>query len=95
MNYLKELDFTDEEISSMNNTLDSNTLESIMFFPEIIKINFNFLKDLGVKNYKQIFMEHTHMFLLNPDRFKAIFDKYDTSDLVRCLEKNGNVIEKL
>jgi ACR3 family arsenite efflux pump ArsB len=95
MNYLKELEFTDEEINTMNNNLDNNIIESVMFFPVIIKTNYEYLKNIGIKNYKQIFMEHTHMFLLNPDRFKAIFEKYDPSDLIRCLEKNGAVIEKL
>ena len=95
MNYLKELDFTDEEITEMNNTLDNRVVESVSFFPEIIKKNYETLKGIGVKNYKEIFMTHTHMFLLNPDKFKAIFDKYDPTDLIRCLEKNGNVIEKL
>jgi hypothetical protein len=35
------------------------------------------------------------MFLLNPDNFKSIFDKYDEADLVRCIEKNSAVVEKL
>ena len=35
------------------------------------------------------------MFFKNPDKFKAIFAKYDPKDLVRCLEKNGAIIEKL
>ena len=40
-------------------------------------------------------MGHTHMFFINPDRFRAIFEKYDHADLIRCLEKNAAVIEKL
>ena len=95
MNYLKSLGFTDDEITFKNGTLDQNIIESVKFFPEIIKINFNYLKDVGINNYKDIFMKHAHMFLLNPDRFKAIFEKYDHADLIRCLEKNGDVIEKL
>ena len=61
---------------------------------ELEKIGATFHVD-GCKNYKEIFMGHAHMFTMNPDKFKAIFDKYDHSDLVRCLEKNGAVIEKL
>ena len=46
-------------------------------------------------SYKEVFMGHTHMFFINPDRFRAIFEKYDHADLIRCLEKNAAVIEKL
>lgn len=95
MNYLKDLGLTEDEITIMNGTLDAGVIESTSFFPTIIEVNYNFLKEIGISNYKDIFMKHTHMFLLNPDRFKAIFDKYDHADLIRCLEKNGAVIEKL
>ena len=44
---------------------------------------------------KEVFVNHTHMFFINPDRFKAIFEKYDKADLVRCIEKNAAVVEKL
>lgn len=95
MDYLKNIDFTDDEITIMNGTLDASVIESVSFFPVIVENNYNYLKSIGISNYKDIFMKHTHMFLLNPDRFKAIFEKYDHADLVRCLEKNGAVIEKL
>ena len=70
-------------------------LESLELFPNIIKENFNILKEVGISNYKEIFLNHTHMFLMDPNRFRAIFDKYDPTDLIRCLEKNGAIIEKL
>ena len=50
---------------------------------------------MNIANMKEVFMNHSNMFLMNPDRFKAIFVKYDQADLVRCIEKNHNVIEKL
>ena len=95
MKYLEELEITNEEITNMQNTLSKNVLESLELFPNIIKENFNILKEVGISNYKEIFLNHTHMFLMNPNRFRAIFDKYDPTDLIRCLEKNGAIIEKL
>ena len=35
------------------------------------------------------------MFLINPEKLNDIFGKYDHDDLIRCLEKNHKVIEKL
>ena len=35
------------------------------------------------------------MFFMNPDKFRSIFVKYDRADLIRCIEKNDAVLEKL
>lgn len=95
MDFLKDLGLSDAEIRKLKSNLPKNIVEKLLLFPRIVVSDFNILKDIGIKNYKEIFMEHTHMFLINPDRFKAIFEKYDQKDLIRCLEKNGAVIEKL
>lgn len=95
MDYLKKLELTDEEINSLNTSLKKNVLESIVLFPEIVTANYEILKGIGIKNYKEIFISHAHMFLMNPNKFQAIFEKYDHADLIRCLEKNGAIIEKL
>lgn len=95
MNYLLTLDFTEEEVQNLLNKLSPADKEKLELFPNVVTTDYNILKEVGVKNYKEIFMEHTHMFFLDPNRLRAIFDKYDQADLVRCLEKNGAVIEKL
>lgn len=95
MNYLLDLGFDDNDITIMNGSVDKQTLDGLILFPKIVKLNYEYLKNIGIKNYKEIFMQHTHMFLLDPNKFNAIFEKYDHDDLIRCLEKNGAVIEKL
>lgn len=95
MNYLLDLGFDDNDITIMNGSVDKQTLDGVILFPKIIKTNYNYLTNIGISNHKDIFMKHTHMFLLDPDKFSAIFEKYDHDDLIRCLEKNGAVIEKL
>ncbi len=95
MDYLKNLDFSSDEINHLGGTLPRNVIEKLKLFPRVVKTNYQILKDTGIKNYKDIFVNHTHMFFKNPDKFKAIFAKYDPKDLIRCLEKNGAIIEKL
>lgn len=95
MDYLREIDFSLDEINHLKGTLARNIIEKLNLFPRIVLINYQTLKDVGIKNYKEIFINHTHMFFKNPDKFKAIFAKYDPDDLIRCLEKNGSIIEKL
>lgn len=95
MDYLVELDLSKEEIAGLTKSLKPNVIEEVELFPGIVKANYTILKNIGIKNYKDIFLNHTHMFLQNPNKFQAIFDKYDHNDLIRCLEKNGSIIEKL
>lgn len=91
MEYLVDLGLTNEEISKISSSLK----ESLELFPNIVKENFNTLKDLNLTNEHEIFVNHLGMFLINPDKLGNIFGKYDRDDLIRCLEKNHKVIEKL
>lgn len=67
----------------------------INLFPEVVLTNYNTLKGLRINNLNECFTKHPHRFIFNPDRFNAILDKYDTDDLIRCINKNCAVIDKL
>lgn len=64
-------------------------------YPEIVKANFEAIKNLGVKDPIGILINHPTRFTMNPTNFLDVLDKYDEEDLVRCLDKNGAVIDKL
>lgn len=68
---------------------------TINAFPDIVKTNFETIKNLGVKDPIGILINHPTRFTMNPTNFNDILDKYDEEDLVRCLDKNGAVIDKL
>ena len=91
MNYLLDLGLTKEEIDN----LKPNIAEALELFPEVVKENFHTLRNLELNNEHEVFANHLHIFLRNPDRLRDTFGKYDLNDLIRCLEKNDKVIEKL
>ena len=95
MDYLIDLGFTTNELDMLKSKLPLEEAKKIELFPRILMANYSYLNNMGIKNMKDVFINHTIMFLMNPDKFKAIFVKYDQADLVRCIEKNHNVIEKL
>ena len=95
MEYLFDLGFSLEEINNLKSKYDSTVIEKLEFFPRIVIENYNYLKSYGVKNIKVCFLNHVNMYFMNPDKFRNIFIKYDTADLVRCIEKNDQVLEKL
>lgn len=95
MDYLLDLGLNEEDITLLGKNITDEDKEKIILFKNIIKENFLTLKNVGAKNFKEIFINHIHIFFRNPDKLKFTFDKYDPSDLIRCLEKNGAIIEKL
>ena len=95
MDYLLDFNLSNEDIELLKTKLSPEELKKIEYFPRIVKENFKYLNNMKINNMKDVFIEHANMFLMNPDKFKAIFVKYDQADLVRCIEKNHNVIEKL
>lgn len=95
MEYLFDLGLSLEEINTLKSKCTSQEIEKLEFFPRLIKENYNCLKSYGINNIKVCFINHVKMFFMNPDKFRNIFNKYDRADLVRCIEKNDAVLEKL
>ncbi|MBQ3020669.1 MAG: hypothetical protein IJD92_00415 [Bacilli bacterium] len=95
MEYLFDLGFSLEEINKIKSNSDKSTITKLEFFSRLVKENYNYLKSYGISNIKVCFINHIKMFFMNPDRFRSIFNKYDRADLVRCIEKNDAVLEKL
>ena len=95
MEYLFDLGFTLEEINNLKSKCDNSDIDKLQFFSRLITTNYNYLKSYGIENIKVCFINHTKMFFMNPDKFRSEFNKYDRADLVRCIEKNDAVLEKL
>ena len=62
---------------------------------ELVKSNINYLKDLGVSKYLEIFKNYYPMFLMDYSNFKNVFNKYDKADLLEKIDKNIAIIEHL
>lgn len=95
MEYLFDLGLTLEEINNLKVRCEKKDLEKLELFPRLIKNNYEYLKSYGINNIKECFINHINMFFMNPDKFRNIFSKYDRADLIRCIEKNDAVLEKL
>ena len=84
-----------DEVATLRTKLDDREYSVMCSFPEIVRTNYNTLKGLHVDDINKCFTEHPKRFMNNPDVFEAILDKYDPQDLVRCINKNAAVIDKL
>ena len=95
VNISEVLELTPEATSTLEANLDAKEYNIMCAFPEVIKANYDTIKNLHVDDPVKCITEHPKRFMNNPDIFDDILDKYDTPDLVRCINKNPAVIDKL
>lgn len=95
MKYLQKCDFTEEEIQNLEENVPSKLKEKLIENYKLVSKNITYLKNLGIHNFKEIFSKYYDMFLMDYSNFTAIFNKYDTEDLIEKLAKNMEIIEFL
>lgn len=88
------LNITDKDVAMIKKNF-SDDYNKMINFPEIVFANYNTLKGYNIDNSVECITNHPHRFTIDPSKFSAILDKYDPSDLVRCVNKNSAVIDKL
>ena len=95
MKFLEKYSFSKDEISNFVDTTSTVVVDALENTQKLVKSNADYLKDLGVRNFKEIFQNYYELFLLDHSNFVEIFNKYDRDDLVEKLAKNVAIIEYL
>lgn len=95
MKFLEKLDFSKDEIEQIMDNTPEKLLDVIKSQKKLVSENINFLKELGVTNYQEIFIRFYDMFLMDNSNFKEVFNKYEKDDLIAKLNKNINIVEYL
>lgn len=88
------LSITEKDVNYIKKN-SSEDYKLMVNFPEVILSNYNTLKEYKIDNITDCIVKHPHRFTFNPSKFASILDKYDVEDLVRCINKNSAVIDKL
>ena len=95
MKFLEEFDFNKEDVADFLNNSPKKIIDSIKDNKKLVSENISYLKDLGINNYQQIFLEYYDMFLMDHSNFVDIFSKYEPQDLIEKLNKNIKIVEYL
>ena len=95
MGFLKDLDFNKDEIVRAENNVTDLIINEIIDSKDIVIHNINFLKDYGVTNFKEVFINFCSMFLMDPSKFANIFTKYEKDDLIEKIQNNVAIVEFL
>lgn len=95
MGFLKDLDFTKDEILQVENNITDLVMNELISSRELVLHNIKFLKNLGVENYKDVFINFSGMFLMDPSKFAGVFNKYNKEDLISKIKDNVAIVEFL
>lgn len=95
MNYLLNIGFTEDEINYFETTVDKEVLEKLEINDLLVLKNLTVLTDLGITNYKEVFLKYPNIFLDNLNSFSKRFNQYDQKELVEKIAKNIDIITKL
>ena len=95
MDYLEKYNFTKDDISSFKNNVPASVVNLLEEQKKQVINNIKYLRELGVENYKDVFLNYYEIFLNDDTIFRAIFDKYDREDLIDKIAKNINIVEYL
>lgn len=87
--------FDNDTIMYLNDNIPKVILEELEKEQKLVSKNISFLVELGVSNVDNIFKNYYDMFLMDPELFSEIFNKYDKEDLIEKLKKNPTIIEHL
>ena len=95
MKFLENIGFDKDDIAEVIDNTPEKLLVLLKSQKKLVTDNILFLKDLGVTNYKDIFIKYYDIFLMDSSNFQGIFNKYEVDDLINKLNKNINIVEFL
>ena len=95
MKFLEEYDFSKETIADFLNNSPKMLIDAIKEHKKLVGENLGYLRDLGITNYQEVFLEYYDMFLMDHSNFVEIFAKYEPEDLIEKIGKNPKVVEYL
>lgn len=95
MNYLEKIGFTSDDITMIKNSTTTVIFNLLNEQKKVVSANILYLKKLGIKNYKEIFIKYSDLFLMDNSNFMEIFDKYDQEDLIEKLNNNIDIFAYL
>lgn len=95
MKFLEKYDFSKEIIAEFLNNSPKKLIDAIKEHKKLVGENIGYLKNIGITNYQEVFLEYYDMFLMDHSNFVGIFSKYETEDLIEKIKKNPKIVEYL
>ena len=95
MKFLEDYGFCQEEFEEFMNNTPKKLIDKLEEHEDLVRVNLQFVKDLGTSVYKEIFINYPDIFLLDASVFAKTFTQYETDELIESLNNNFKVVEYL
>jgi len=90
-----KLNMSDEEYETLKSNVSEETLKKLNILSYNVVENYKVLDNLGISNIRECLTKYPSKLMLDINEFKEVLDKYDQDDLVRCINKNPKVFDKI
>jgi 8-oxo-dGTP pyrophosphatase MutT (NUDIX family) len=90
-----KLNMTDKEYETLKSSVSEETLKKLNILSYNVVENYKVLDNIGINNIRECLTKYPSKLMLDTSEFKVILDKYDQDDLVRCINKNPKVLDKI
>lgn len=95
MEFLKDYGFLNEEVDEFLGNTPKKIQTTLKKYEMLVKENLEYIKDLGIETYKEIFINYPDLFLMDASNFSEMFSKYETDELIEKLNSNYKMVEYL
>ena len=95
MKFLEECGFLEEDIKEYEGNTPELVRKTINEHEALVKTNIDFLKNLGIKTYKEIFINYPDMFLMDASNFEKSFTQYNQEEMIEKLNANFKMVKYL
>lgn len=95
MNFFEKFGFLEDEQKEYENITPEEIKKMISKHNKLVETNLQFLKDLEINTYKEIFINYPDMFLMDASNFEKYFNRYEKEALQEKLNTNYKVVKFL
>ena len=95
MNFFEKFGFLEDEQKEYEDITPEEIKKMISKHNKLVETNLQFLKDLEINTYKEIFINYPDMFLMDASNFEKYFNRYEKEALQEKLNTNFKVVKFL
>lgn len=95
MNFFEKFGFLEDEQKEYEDITPEEIKKMVSKHNKLVETNLQFLKDLEINTYKEIFINYPDMFLMDASNFEKYFNRYEKEALQEKLNTNYKVVKFL
>ena len=95
MNFFEKFGFLEDEQKEYEDITPEEIKKMISKHNKLVETNLQFLKDLEINTYKEIFINYPDMFLMDASNFEKYFNRYEKEALKEKLNTNYQEVKFL